>query len=96
MFLLPNGSVVRLKDGEKKLMTIGILVKNSQTNQTFDYISCLYPEGFISPDNMYLFNNEDIEEVHYMGFSDAEEQLFRGRLANEVDQIEKFRNGEKE
>ena len=96
MFLLPNGSVVRLKDGEKKLMTIGVLVKNSQTNQTFDYISCLYPEGFISPDTMYLFNNEDIEEVHYMGFSDAEEQLFRDRLANEVDQIEKFRNGEKE
>jgi len=96
MFLLPNGSVVRLKDGEKRLMTIGILVKNSQTNKTFDYIACLYPEGFISPDTMYLFNNEDIEEVNYMGFSDAEEQLFRGRLENEVDQIEKFRNEEKE
>jgi hypothetical protein len=88
MVLLPNGSVVRLKDGEKRLLTIGVLIKNSDTNQTYDYIGCLYPEGYLSPETMFLFNNDDIEQIHYLGFSDLEEQEFRSRLLEEFEKLE--------
>lgn len=84
MKLLPIGSVVELKKSEKRLMICGVMMRNSQTGETFDYIGCLYPEGYINNENMFLFNNADIEKVHFIGFTDAEAQVFRVKLANEL------------
>ena len=49
-------------------------------NYEYDYIACLYPEGNINEDYMYLFNHEDIDTVVYRGFSDAEEEAFVAEL----------------
>lgn len=73
---LPIGSIVLLKNGKKKVMIYGRRQKRVTDEHEYDYIACLYPEGNISEDYMYLFNQEDIEIVVYRGYSDAEEESF--------------------
>ncbi len=73
---LPIGSVVLLKEGKKKIMIYGRRQRRVTDQEEYDYIACLYPEGNINEDYMYLFNHEDIETVVFRGFSDAEEEAF--------------------
>ena len=73
---LPIGSIVLLKGGQKKIMIYGRRQRRVTDENEYDYIACLYPEGNINEDYMYLFNHEDIETVVYRGFSDAEEEAF--------------------
>ena len=75
--LLPNGSVVTLKGATKKLMTIGIEVEMEGDEKTYDYIAIPYPEGYIDSETMFLFMQEDIENVSFVGFVDAQLQVFR-------------------
>lgn len=77
---LPIGSIVVLKEGRKKIMIYGRRQRRVTDAHEYDYIACLYPEGNISEDYMYLFNHEDIETVIYRGFSDAEEEAFVEKL----------------
>lgn len=75
--LLPIGSVVLLKDGTKKLMIIGIKpVSSDKPNKVYDYIGVLYPEGFLSNDYNFLFNNDDINDVVFTGYDNPERQSF--------------------
>lgn len=81
--LLPIGSVVKMKDTDKKFSIIGILVNND--GRMYDYISVPYPEGYIDAKHMFVFNHKDIETVQYLGYMDSEFQLFRGSLAESLD-----------
>lgn len=76
MNLLPIGSVVTLKEGTKKLMIYGRVQFNSDTDTAYDYLGCFYPEGNIGEEYNFLFNHDDIETVHFIGFVDAEEQAY--------------------
>lgn len=87
MNLLPIGSVVLLKEGEKRLMIFGIKQLNKGSDEVYDYIGCLYPEGHIGDDHLYLFNHEDIERIDFLGFVDGEHQVFRNYLANELQKL---------
>lgn len=81
--LLPIGSVVRLHDGEKRLMIIGIMQNDASGNgKEYDYLGILYPEGHIGDQFQYLFNQEDIEEVIFRGFEDDERVEFLNKLTN--------------
>jgi len=79
--LLPIGSVVLLKDGEKRLMIIGIIQVNPDDGREYDYLACLYPEGFVGPDFTYLFDHEDIDRIDAKGFTDEEHDKLRAKLA---------------
>ena len=81
--LLPVGSVVLNKNANKKLMIIGILIESEGIRH--DYIAVTYPEGFMDAQHLYAFNHEDIEKVEFIGFIDAEFQLFRGTVAESID-----------
>jgi len=76
----PIGTVVMLEGGEKRLMIYGLLPVNSDDGITYDYIGCLYPEGFIDDENCYLFNNGDIKNVEFLGFVDIEQQAFHNHV----------------
>ena len=76
--LLPIGSVVLVKEAEKKLMIIGILQKAGE--KQYDYMGVLYPEGFLDEKHLFMFNHADIQEISYIGFIDAEYQYFRNEL----------------
>lgn len=81
--ILPNGSVVVLKNAKRKLMTIGTTVRDEKTNRMYDYAAVPYPEGYIGPNYMFLFNHEDIESIAFLGFINAEYQAFRANTPSE-------------
>jgi hypothetical protein len=75
--LLPNGSIVLLKDGTKKIVIYGrkqILLLEDPV--MYDYIGCFYPEGYINPEYTFVFDHEDIEETIFVGFMNEEEETF--------------------
>lgn len=80
--LLPAGSVVLLKNGEKKVMIIGVKQTDVNTGTEYDYLSVLYPEGYINPETMFFFNHDAIDTVFFTGFADEERSDFISRLDN--------------
>ncbi len=80
---LPVGSVVLLKNGKKPILVIGYKVKSQDkkvlendevvdNDKAYDYCGVLYPEGIISSEIMYMFNNEDINDVLFKGYETKE------------------------
>ena len=80
--LLPIGSVVLLQEARKSLMIIGTRQVDEDGNQ-YDYISCIFPEGYINAETFFLFNHEDIAEVLFVGCINAESQAYNQLLKNE-------------
>lgn len=78
---LPAGSVVLLEGATKRLMITGFCVMDSSNSDiTYDYCGCLYPEGMISTDETALFNHDQIKEIYHVGYSDEEEVAFKEKL----------------
>ena len=80
--LLPIGSIVLLKEGEKRLMIDGIMQSDvSRKHKEYDYVGILYPEGHIGDEFQYLFNHEDIDKIVFRGYEDEERMQFLEKLA---------------
>lgn len=79
---LPVGTVVRLKNGKRKIMITGFCVSpgSDGNGKMYDYSSCLYPEGLITSDANLLFDHDQIEEVVFKGFENEEEKIFKDKL----------------
>lgn len=77
--MLSIGSVVYLQAGNQKLMVMGLgqVVQQNGKSVYFDYIGCKFPEG-INPNEVFYFNQEDIDKVIYEGYQDENSE----RLAN--------------
>ena len=84
--LLPIGSVVLLNGGEKPLMIYGIVQEDPSDGKQYDYLACLYPEGFIGAEHTYLFNHEDINSIEFEGFANEDHDTFRKKL-DEINSI---------
>ena len=81
---LPLGTVCLLKEAKKKVMIIGFVAKGKDLgDKLFDYVGCVYPEGILTSNHNLLFNHNDIQEVYFIGFSNAEDKAFKQKL-NEV------------
>ncbi|WEG15246.1 DUF4176 domain-containing protein [Alkalihalophilus pseudofirmus] len=82
---IPNGSIVLLNGGNKKLMIYGRkqLLLAEEKEEMYDYLAVPYPEGYINPDYSYVFNEKDIAEIIHKGYSDQEEKEFQ-KVLNEV------------
>ena len=85
--LLPIGSVVKLKKGTKRIMVCGRIQSKVDDNVIYDYSSCYYPEGIIDPKELFLFNNEDIDVVYFVGLQDSEEFAFRTYINEQLDKM---------
>lgn len=72
---LPIGTVVQLQEAEKSLMIIGTM-QATEDGTEYDYIGCVFPEGYIDDETFFLFNTEDIEKVHFVGCVNAESQAY--------------------
>lgn len=85
---LPLGSVVKLKEGTVKLMIISrVPLYNDKGNiGYFDYAGCAYPIGQTGQQT-FFFNNEDIEEIFYQGYSDEEEEKYQAIYKKEIEHI---------
>lgn len=91
--LLPIGTVVLLKKSEKRLMVMGVCQKEvGEKEVIWDYAGCLYPEGYIGADKVYLFNNNQIEKVYAIGYQDEEQFAFKqkvDKIMNEIKEEQK-------
>lgn len=72
MRLLPIGSVVSLAGSSTLIMIYGHLQKDMNTDKIYDYIGCDYPLGIVDTDQCYLFQDEDIEKIAFVGLQDTE------------------------
>lgn len=79
---LPIGTVVQLREAKKSLMIIGAL-ETTNDGREYDYISCPFPEGYVDEETFFLFNQEDIEKVHFVGYVNTESQQFNMMLSSE-------------
>ena len=73
---LPIGSIVRLKEGTKKIMIYGRRQTSSVNGEEYDYVACLYPEGRISDEYTYSFDESLIEELIFTGYTDEDDVEF--------------------
>lgn len=89
--LLPIGSVVLVGDSTKKVMIIGVCQKSSD-GRIFDYSGVVYPEGFLDPQKMFLFNNDQITQIAALGYQDAEQMAFKEKVDVAIVNL---RNGQK-
>ena len=83
--LLPIGSVVLLKNGQKRLMICGRIQTDVATGITYDYSACYYPDGIINSKELFMFNNDNIQRLFFIGFQDGEELAFRRFIDEELD-----------
>ena len=88
--LLPIGSIVLLKNSEKKLMVMGYLqsLTDGEDDKMYDYSACLFPEGYISADEVYLLDQEQIDVIYYIGYQDEEQMEFMQRVYDYIENIQ--------
>lgn len=86
--MLPIGSVVLLKGGNKRIMIIGRIQTKSGEERIYDYSACYYPQGMVGSDSTFFFDKDAIEEVFYRGFEDEEELSFRENVLDTLGELE--------
>lgn len=86
--LLPIGSVVLLKGGEKRLMVCGRVVCRENENHIYDYIGCYYPEGVVDSSALFFFDHDAVEDIFFIGFQDKEEMQYRAGVLGALEHEE--------
>lgn len=80
---LPIGSVVLLTNSQKRVMIAGVKQKASGDEKVWDYCGCLFPEGILDPEKLFLFDNEQIDRLYFIGLQDTESMSFLQQLSKE-------------
>lgn len=89
--VLPIGSIVRLKGGNKRLMILGYCKKGvANQEEIFDYAGCTYPEGFLSADQTIIFNHDMIERIYALGYQNEERFAFEENLRQAINKVKPF------
>ena len=87
--LLPVGSVVLLKGGNKRIVICGrIQARVAETPEIYDYSACYYPEGIMDPKDMIFFNHDAIDQIFFRGYEDEEELSFRQNVLDQLGELE--------
>ena len=95
--VLPIGSVVLLKNSTKKLMITGFAqVSADDPNKIYDYVGCVFPEGFLGPDQTFLFDSNQIETIFFIGYQDQEQMAFKVRIDEALTEIRNKDNAQEE
>ena len=82
---LPIGTVVLLKGATKRLMISGYCaVDQEKKDEMWDYSGCMYPEGFLSSTQSFLFDHSQIAKIYSLGYKDDEEEEFQQKLNNYI------------
>ena len=79
--ILPIGSIVLNKGASRKVMIVGYYqyLQGDET-KIYDYIGVGYPEGFVRPEYMALFDHDQIERIYSLGFQDEIRLDFEPKL----------------
>ena len=86
---LPIGTVVLLKGGRKRAMITGFCsVAQENQEKIYDYSGCVYPEGYLSSNQVCLFDHNQKKKIFFLGFEDEEEVAFKDKLNKIVASVE--------
>ncbi len=85
--LLPIGSVVLLKGGNKRVMITGRILTKAGDDTIYDYAACYYPEGVSASNNTFFFNRDAIETLYFIGFQDTEELTLRHDVFDKLGEL---------
>lgn len=78
---LPIGTVVLLKNANKRLMIIGYCKYGTENREkVYDYAGCFYPEGFPGPEQTALFDADQIQHIYALGYQNNDQFAFREQL----------------
>ena len=90
--ILSIGTIVKVRgmyDGVN-LMIIGYFPIEKETEKIFDYSVILYPQGLVGERSVFLFFDEDIEDIIFEGYSDDESEEFRKALPMLLEKMAEF------
>ena len=54
----------------------------------WDYSACLYPEGILDPEKLFLFDTEQIERLYFIGLQDGEGLAFLNKINHLDDNVD--------
>lgn len=81
---LPIGTIVKLKSDSKLVCIMGYYsMEYTDAIEILDYIGVYYPEGLLLHNNTISFNNEDIENVEFMGYENDDYKKLNNSLNND-------------
>lgn len=83
--LLPIGSVVLIGENVKRMMIIGYLQQEAETETVWDYVGIPYPEGYMGSERTFLFNHNQISRVFFLGYQEEEQFAFSVQLEKTAD-----------
>lgn len=90
--ILAIGSIVKINmtNLHNDVMIISRVMVEKDTGRLYDYIGVLHPYGYLSPEQIILFDEEAIIEVVFEGYINKEElelseQILRELENNETD-----------
>ena len=85
---LPIGSVCSIDNSSNKYMVIGYK-KNS-----YDFVSVLYPDGYLDGENLIYFNEGQISEIYSLGYKDEYGIMFSKKIDIEEKPVEETQAGD--
>ena len=95
--ILPIGSVLMLKNSTHRVMITGYAQRKiNEPEKVFDYAGCAFPEGVIGPDKTFLFNPDQIETLHALGYVDGEGQAFIAKIEDLLARVRGAEEGDED
>lgn len=98
--LLPIGSVVQLANSTARVMVGGYLAAGpAKPGYVWDYSGFRFPLGYVDDNEVYCFDDEQIELILAMGYQDHEQLSFIDKLSKAAEKIkadQMLKNSEEE
>ena len=86
---LPLGTVVLLEGGTKRVMITGFATASSDDpDLIYDYVGCMYPQGFITSNQTVLFYHDQIQKIYHFGLIDPEWVEFQDNLKKFLENLD--------
>lgn len=85
--MLPLGTVVLLKGGQKRLMICGRVMTRAGEDKIYEYCGVYFPEGITDPKSMFFFDKEAIDRVFFLGYKDIEEQNYSEKVLGNLGEL---------
>lgn len=84
---LPLGTVVSVDDSGQKVMIIGRIQQDANHPENkCEYSAVLYPQGLLNPEENYMFNFSQVKQIHFLGFSNEDNEMFEKQLDQYIEE----------
>ena len=86
--LLPIGTVVQLYNSTARVMISGYLTTSSANpGYVWDYSGFKFPIGYVRDNEIYCFDEEQIEMIYALGYQDNEQFAFSDKLSKAAEKV---------